>query len=72
MHEKRTRRTLTQNYVTQFCVYAYMVNGPEAAPNKMVAPTTQPTFSYDADRLKSSQNQDCSSGKLHFILQPQL
>ena len=32
------------------CVYAYMVNGPEAAPNTMAAPTTQPTFSYDADR----------------------
>ena len=32
------------------CVYAYMVNGPEAAPGKMAAPNTQPTFSYDADR----------------------
>ena len=25
------------------CVYAYMVNGPKAAPGKMAAPTTQPT-----------------------------
>ena len=32
------------------CVYAYMVNGPEAAPSTMAAPNTQPTFSYDADR----------------------
>ena len=32
------------------CIYAYMVNGPEAAPSKMAAPTTQPTFNYDADR----------------------
>ena len=32
------------------CVYAYMVNGPEAAPSTMAAPTTQPTFNYDADR----------------------
>ena len=32
------------------CVYAYMVNGPEAAPSTMAAPTTQPTFNYDAYR----------------------
>ena len=35
-----------------------MINGPEAAPNKMAAPTTT------GRSLESSQIQDCSSGKL--------
>ena len=43
-----------------------MVNGPEAAPSKMAAPATQPTFNYmqTGRSLESSQIQDCSSGKL--------
>ena len=48
-------------------IYAYIVNGPEAAPNKMAAPTIHRLLSTTMQTgrsFESSQMQDCSSGNL--------
>ena len=58
-YEKRARRTLPQNYVTLLRQRLYI--------HSLLSTTIQTGRS-----LESSQIQDCSSGKLHFTLQPQL
>ena len=42
LHHAREARALyvAAELRNPICVYAYMVNGPEAAPSKMAAPTT--------------------------------
>ena len=77
-HDALHSRITTLHHVREACapyvaaelhnpiVYAYMVNGPEAAPSTMAAPNTQPisTTMQTGRSLQSSQIQVCSCGKL--------
>ena len=68
-HAREARAPYVAAELRNPIVYAYMVNGPEAAPSTMAAPNTHSLLSttmQSGRSLESSQIQDCSSGKLAF------